>query len=161
PGLSGRCRFESCSRLSLMYTELDAVNRILATIGESPVNSLDKATTSDAINALNRLRDSSRETQADAYWTFDTDKDVTLDLQGVGLLTLPPNTLKAEVDLSKTSTNIDPVFRGLQVYDRKNKTFAFSAPLVLSRISYLLPFDELPPTAQWYITIKAARVFSE
>ena len=49
--------------------ELDAVNEIIGTLGESPINSLENMSNIDAINALRILRTISRQEQARG-WSF-------------------------------------------------------------------------------------------
>jgi len=53
-------------------TELDAVNAMLAVIGESPIASVDTATQADVLMAIATLRDSARECLA-LGWKFNTE----------------------------------------------------------------------------------------
>jgi hypothetical protein len=53
-------------------TELEAVNAMLASIGEAPIDSLDGATQSDVQTAINILRDTTREVQTEG-WRFNTE----------------------------------------------------------------------------------------
>lgn len=53
-------------------TELEAVNAMLASIGEAPITTLDGATQSDVQTALNILRDTTREVQTEG-WRFNTE----------------------------------------------------------------------------------------
>lgn len=133
---------------------------MLATIGEAPVNALDVATTSDAINALSRLQDTSRQVQGQSYWSFNTDVDVTVDPDSGGNIVIPPNVLRTEIDRTKNGWNADYVVRSGKIYDRKQKTFNIGTQFYFCKMSYLQPFEELPQTARWYITIKSARVFA-
>lgn len=59
-------------------TELDAVNSIIGTIGEAPINSLEELTDVDAINALRILRNISRQEQSRG-WTFNKTPHFTLN----------------------------------------------------------------------------------
>jgi hypothetical protein len=53
-------------------TELEAVNAMLASIGEAPLDTLDGATQSDVQTAINILRDTTREVQSEG-WRFNTE----------------------------------------------------------------------------------------
>lgn len=55
-----------------MTTELEAINYMLACIGEAPVDSLDAPLGADVQMALNILRNTTREVQAQG-WRFNTD----------------------------------------------------------------------------------------
>ena len=57
--------------------ELDAVNEIIGTLGESPINSLENMSNIDAINALRILRTISRQEQARG-WSFNIIPSLTL-----------------------------------------------------------------------------------
>ena len=60
-------------------TELEAVNMLLAAVGESAVSSLETATTVDVTQAKNLLSNISREVQQKG-WHFNTEWDVVLSL---------------------------------------------------------------------------------
>jgi hypothetical protein len=53
-------------------TELEAVNAMLASIGEAPIASLDSATAADVQTAISLLRNTTREVQARG-WRFNTE----------------------------------------------------------------------------------------
>jgi hypothetical protein len=136
-------------------TELDAVNTMLATIGEQPVNSLETASTSDVAQAVRALGEQNREVQSEG-WTFNTEIDYDLVLNDEDQIVLPTTALAIEFE---DYSDIDPVERAGKAYDRKNKTFTIDRDLVARRLTLLLNFTELPEAARHYITIKAARVF--
>lgn len=137
-------------------TELEAVNTLLACIGESPVNSLTVSSTSDVALAKRVLSEVNRKVQSDG-WDFNVEKEVELAKDNTGLVTFPLNTLRAYVDKTRYS-DIDPVVRGNRLYDRKNRTYVFDRNIVCTLIT-LLDFTDLPQTAREYITIRAARIF--
>jgi hypothetical protein len=53
-------------------TELEAVNAMLASIGEAPIDTLDSATQADVVMAINTLRNTAREIQS-MGWRFNTE----------------------------------------------------------------------------------------
>ena len=141
-----------------MTTELDAVNIMLGTIGESPINSLDAATgVVDAVTARSILAEVSVQVQEEG-WHFNTDYEFDLTPDTSGFIYVPSNAI--EVDTSPYSRDYDVAIRGNKLYDRGNKTYVFTQPLKAD-LTILLEFNELPQAARHYITIRAARVFQQ
>lgn len=139
-----------------MTTELDAVNIMLGTIGESPINSLDAATgVVDAVTARSILAEVSVQVQEEG-WHFNTDYEFDLTPANDGFIYVPGNAI--EVDSSPYSRDYDVAIRGNRLYDRTNKTYTFTEPLKAD-LTILLEFNELPQAARHYITVRAARVF--
>lgn len=140
-------------------TELDAVNIMLGTIGESPINSLDAATgVVDAVTARSILAEVSVHVQEEG-WHFNTDYEFVLTPDTNGFIYVPGNAI--EVDTSEYDrTGLDVAIRGNRLYDRKNKTFQFQQS-IKADLTILLEFNELPQAARHYITIRAARVFQQ
>ncbi len=143
-----------------MTSELDAINIMLGTIGESPINSLDAATgVVDAVTARAILSEVSVQVQEEG-WHFNTEYEFiltpSLDTKEIYV---PANTI--EVDASEYDrNNIDVAIRGNRLYDRKNKTFQFQQD-IKADLTILLEFNELPQAARHYITVRAARVFQQ
>lgn len=139
-----------------MTTELDAVNIMLGTIGESPINSLDAATgVVDAVTARSILAEVSVQVQEEG-WHFNTDYEFDLTPTNDGTIFVPGNAI--EVDTSPYSRDYDVAIRGNRLYDRTNKTYVFTEPLKAD-LTILLEFNELPQAARHYITVRSARVF--
>lgn len=138
-------------------TELEAINTMLSTIGEAPVNTVEDNGIVDAVIARQILRSTSREVQSRG-WHFNTEKGFLLTPDSEGFITLPPTTLR--VDTVDEFQDIDVVLRGNRLYDRRNHTFKFDKPIRVDAV-ILLPFEELPEVAREYITIRASRIFQE
>jgi hypothetical protein len=139
-------------------SELDAVNIMLGTIGESPINSLDAATgVVDAVTARSILSEVAVQVQEEG-WHFNTDYEFDLTPDTNGYIYVPSNAI--EVDTSPYSRDYDVAIRGNKLYDRGNKTYVFTEPLKAD-LTILLEFNELPQAARHYITIRAARVFQQ
>ena len=143
-----------------MTSELDAINIMLGTIGESPINSLDAATgVVDAVTARSILSEVSVQVQEEG-WHFNTEYEFVLtpSLDSKEIY-VPANAI--EVDASAYDRNdIDVAIRGNRLYDRKNKTFQFQQD-IKADLTILLEFNELPQAARHYITVRAARVFQQ
>jgi hypothetical protein len=137
-------------------SELDAINSILAAIGEAPINSLDADLPVAAAVAKNTLAEISREVQSRGWW-FNTEYDAVLPRSGDTTISLQPNTLAVEFDES-TRFDFDPIQRGPKLYDRKSRSATFTKDLTASRLVLGLPFEELPEVARRFITVRAARI---
>lgn len=135
-------------------TELEAVNLILSASGEDKVNALG-SDLSDTAEGL--LRDVSREIQ-EYGWHFNTEVDYSFNIDGDGFVTLPDNV--AAFDLPSTSS-LDVVMRGNRLYDRYNHTYVFSGSVLKGTVTWLLEWDELPPTARKYFALEAAHRYQK
>ena len=139
-------------------TELEAVNVMLTTIGETMVNTLAEPTSADVAVAKQVLAEVSRDVQGWA-WHFNTEDHYPLPINGDGEIVLPPNVLRVDVNPNEYPT-IDPVQRGNRLYDKESHSFKFSGTLHATVVLYL-PFDQLTEAARRHITVKAARVFAD
>ncbi|CDN47567.1 tail protein [Neorhizobium galegae] len=139
-------------------TVLEAVNQIIATIGEPPVNSVEDSGVIDAVMALQALSAVNRAVQLKG-WHWNTEEDYPIaPSYPEGEIKLPRNALK--VDTTGADKSLDLVVRGQRLYDRRNHTFEIGKTVKVE-IVFLLPFEELPEAARTYITIKAGRRFQE
>lgn len=137
-------------------TELEAVNTMLAAIGESPVSTVDDTGVVDAVMAKQTLDSTSRQVQSRG-WHFNTEPGVVLTPTFPGKeLIVPSTTLR--VDPVDTTKNL--VQRGKKLYDLKNRTYKFDDEVEVDMV-VLLPFEELTEPARWYITQRASRIFQE
>jgi len=138
-------------------TELEAINTMLSTIGEAPVNTVEDNGIVDAVIARQILRATSREVQARG-WHFNTEKGYPINPDAEGFLLLPSTVLRC--DSVESDQGIDVVVRGNRLYDRKRHSFVFDKPVKVDLL-ILLPFDDLPEVARYYITVRSSRVFQE
>lgn len=139
-------------------TELEAVNVLLSTIGETPVNTLTESTSVDVAVAKLVLTEVSRDVQGRA-WHFNIEDDYPLHPTTDGEIVLPPNILRVDVN-PNAYPDIDPVQRGNRLYDKVTHSFAFKGTLYATVVIFL-PFDQLTESARRYITVKAARVYAD
>lgn len=138
-------------------TELEAINTMLSTIGESPVNMVEDTGNVDVVIARQILQSVSREVQARG-WHFNTEINYTITPDSDGYLVLPKTVLK--VDTVYPDSSKDVVVRGSKLYDRENHTYVFTDAVKVD-MTILLTFDELPEVARNYVTIRASRIFQE
>lgn len=137
-------------------TELDALNEMLARIGELPVATTESTGLADVVLGLDTLRRESRRFQSKG-WHWNTDKGRVLARNESNEIVLPAGTVS--VDTVDEDSYINVVQRGSRLYDTENHRYTFDKNLKVN-ITVLLPFDELPEIVRNYITVKASRVFS-
>lgn len=138
-------------------TRLDAVNIMLAQIGEAPVNILGPSAKPTAQKAEARLAEENIRIQSMPYNSF---RQVVLELEpspSTGRITLPSNILSWHpVDTSQwdSLTESDG-----QLFDSEKGTSVFIAPVKVEA-TLGRPFESLPQVARWYITCEAAISFA-
>ena len=142
-------------------SELEAVNTILSTIGESPLNTLSGSLPVDGTIAKNVLSEVSREVQSQG-WHFNTHYKVTLSRDTDNKIPLATNIVRIELDPRQYSkTSYDIVQRNNFLYNLAKNEDTFDANFKDVTAVYLLPFDEIPEQAKRYITIRSARIFHD
>ena len=127
-------------------TELEAVNLLLESVGEMPVQTLNEPSVSEVSIAVSILRNTSRTLQSSG-WSFNQETNYPLALSSDNKINLPENTLKVFV-LDRTN---DVVQRGKRLYDKTNHKYTFDKTQYVD-IAFNLAFDELPQVARNYIT---------
>ena len=142
-------------------TILSAVNSMLSTIGEAPVNSLSSGLV-DAETAESVLNEVSRDVQS-LGWNFNSESNYTVAADSDGCVVLPTEIVRADLANSVTkyrSSKNEYVQRGKKMYDKVNHTYNIGKALTLD-VVVLLAFEQLPEVARRFITIKASRLFQE
>jgi hypothetical protein len=139
-----------------MLTKLDAVNAMLASIGEAPVASL-TSPSADTTLAETKLEEVRADVLA-AGWAMNTDNKVTLTRDVSGHILVPADAIT--VDTVGTSRHLDVVIRvdsatsARKLWDRASNTFVFATD-VLVRVVRDFPFDQLDHHLRRYITAEA------
>ena len=132
--------------------ELASMNMLLRAIGSSPVNSTD-TNHPDAANAkttLDRIRVASQK----RGWWFNIDYDYELAPAGDFDQIAVTDDIKKIVFLDTTLTK-----RSGRVYDKRNQTYAFTAPVCVKRSVRMVPWDDMPMSMQLYCAYLAAAEF--
>ena len=137
-------------------TELECINIMLAAIGEAPINSLVGTLPVDARIAQSTLSEVNKSVQSEG-WSFNTETDVTFTRDSSNQINLPTDVLRVDANIHQHPT-IDPIQRGLKLYDRQNNKFEFEEDLICT-VVYFRDFSEIPEPARYYMNIKAARLF--
>lgn len=135
--------------------ELDAVNDILAAIGESPVSTLEGDSNADVASARRILQRLNRQIQSRG-WTFNIEESAVLtpDVYS-NLITYQDDFLRV-LSTSGTSAYVN---RGGYLYDRSGGTDRFSSSITVNLIR-LRDYDEMPECFRTWIVAKAARQFN-
>lgn len=142
-------------------TELEAVNTILSTIGEAPLNSLTGSLPVDGTVAKNVLSEVAREVQSQG-WHFNTHYKATLTRNTDNKIPVASNAVRVELDPNYVAkSEYDIVQRDSFLYNLAKNTEIFDRDFTDVTIVYLLPFDEIPEQAKRYITIRSARIFHD
>lgn len=134
--------------------ELDAVNDILASIGESPVNTLESDANADVVNARRILHKINRQEQSKG-WTFNIDEGISLMPDKFSkLISYMPDYLSVTTTGGTPYTN-----RGGYIYDRLARTDRFESAIQVNLITSKT-FNEMPEVFKSYIVTKAAKEFN-
>lgn len=134
-------------------TELEAVNVLLTTIGEQPVNTLTGNQVTDVTIAQDVLNEVNREVQAQG-WHFNTEQQVSLVRDGSNHINIPADTARIDV------REHDVVIRNGKLFNLTDRTYEFTAT-VKADIIYFQDFNDLPEAAKKYITTRAARIYAD
>jgi len=141
--------------LTTPTSELEAVNVLLSTVGESPVSQLETTGLADVSVARSFLDTTSRAIQTKG-WHFNTERDYPLAPTVDNEIVLPSNAMSVRVSSRSASRNLTQ--RGTRLYDITNRTFTITDTVYVDLV-LLLPFTDLPEAARWYVTVSAARRF--
>lgn len=136
-------------------TELTAVNAMLATVGEAPINSLNDLGVIDAITARSTLHEVTREICVEG-WDFNTDENYPLIPEGFAPFHVktPPNALSVVPNDSTITV------RAERLYKKSDFSFNFQGTdEVLCQVIWGLSFEELPEVTRQYVAIRAGRRF--
>jgi len=134
-------------------TELEAVNVLLTTIGEAPVNTLTGNQVTDVTIARQVLNEVSREVQSQG-WFFNTENGVVLTPDNNKNILPPADT--ARID----SRDFNIVVREDKLFDLDKFTYEFGGSIKVN-IVYYQDFTVLPDSAKRYIAARAARIYAD
>ena len=134
-------------------TELEAVNVLLTTIGEAPVNTLAGNQVTDVSVAKQVLNEISREVQAQG-WHFNTEDGVELTPDQNNNINVPADVARIEAQ------DFNIVIRDNRLFNLDDRTLTFTSKIKVN-IVYYQDFFQLPQPAKNYITTRAARIYSD
>ncbi|QBX36912.1 hypothetical protein E4M02_04270 [Brevundimonas sp. S30B] len=136
-------------------TELEAVNDMLAVIGQAPVNAF-TANNSDQNIARQELAKVVREVCAYGF-KFNTDEGHTLYPEIDGTVSIPSGALSVDpMDPRQDLTPRQHPDNGMCLWDAAHLSWTIEAPVVC-RVRWSLTYDALPELARGYAVIRAGR----
>lgn len=140
--------------------ELQAVNQILASVGQAPVTTLEQ-TNPDVAIAYNTLQQVSREVQAEG-WTFNKEYHYPLKPDTDQEFKIPDNVLQMDLCMDELyNRDKDPIRRDGKLYDRNSHSFKWEEDKThYFDIIWLFEWSDLPPTIRDYIVSRAAAIVS-
>ena len=146
-------------------TELDAVNSILMSVGESPVNTL-TVQSPEVVIAQKTLRQVCREVQSEG-WFFNTEYQYPISLDANKHCIIPNNVLQIDLNHFKHLNDFDVIRKkdsGIEkLYDKFEHRFNFentSDDKLYCDIIWMLEFEDMPEAFRDYVTIRATRIAS-
>jgi hypothetical protein len=139
-------------------TTLDAINQMLACIGEAPVTTID-AGNPEIDTAILTLNQVTREVQQER-WRFNRESNYPITPDSNGNINVPPNVLFISQNQENLRDRLyDLVERQGKLYDKQSHSFIFRETVTVN-IVWAFPFEELPFPFQSYVTARASRIFA-
>ena len=145
---------------TVAQTKLDAVNLMLASIGQSPVNTLSDTLPKDVTKAVVALDSALREVLTQG-WSFNSDHLYSMSVDGTDRIAVPAAALQIDPSYGE-----DYVPRydsnspsGMFLYDRVKNAFNEFTVAIKVDIVWAFEFEQIPQHARQYVATKAARKY--
>ena len=143
----------------LAQTKLDAVNLMLASIGQSPVNTLTGTLPKDVNKAVVALDSALREVLTQG-WSFNSDKEYEMAVSS-GRIAVPASSLQIDAsfgqDIVPRYDSTSPA--GMYLYNRDSNSFDEFTSTLKVNIVWAFEFEQIPQHARQYVATKSARKF--
>ena len=146
-------------------TELDAINSILMSVGESSVNST-TVQSPEVVIARSTLQQVCREVQSEG-WMFNTETEYPITLDTNNHCLVPNNVLQIDVNHFKHLNDFNVVRKkdsGIwKLYDLIEHRFNFentSEGKLYVDVLWMVEFEAMPQVFRDYVTIRASRIAS-
>ena len=140
---------------------LDAVNICLENIGEQPVDTLDNEQIQDARVAQRTVLEVHKEGQTKGWsWNSEYNYPFARD-SSTGEVKVPQEVVGFSVNRYQYNGRFQ--LRGQRVYDLLKRTFTIDSQVteIAADVIWLLSWDEVPEAFNRWVTIRAARIFSD
>jgi hypothetical protein len=140
-------------------TLLEAVNVLLATIGEAPVATLEDEANAEAVMAERTILEFHKEGQVRGWsWNREGAFRYLRDIS-TNEIVVPANVVSFAPCQYEHAHRYQ--LRGLRVYDTQERSFEHDIPWLEADIVTLLPWDDCPEPYNRWVTIRSGRVFSD
>ena len=142
-------------------TLTDAVNVCLENIGEQPVDNLDNEQIQDARIAERTILEVHKEGQVKG-WSWNTEYNYPFKVDATNFEIVVPETV-VEFAPNAYQYNGRYQLRGTRVYDLANRTFKMDSAMseLNAEVKWLLAWNSVPEAYNRWVTIRAARIFSD
>ena len=134
--------------------KIDAVNRILSNIGQSPVTVLDSG--NPLVEMAELVLDEINTSVQSEGWVFNTEYGFPMYPNTDGHIAIPVNVLALD---ARTLSDSFLIIRDRKLYDKARHTYTFEGKQELD-IVWLFDFNDIPEAFRNYVTIRAANVFA-
>ena len=134
-------------------TELSAVNSILGSIGQAPIQQLE-FDNPEVSFIYNLLTECDVDVQNEG-WVFNREQNYTLLPDSNGFIQIPENVLRLDVSDGQVWRTTDVVKRNGRLYDKLTHSDVFEGSIKLDFV-WRFKFTDLPSVFKRYITLKAA-----
>jgi len=142
-------------------TLLDAVNVCLENIGEQPVDNLNNEQIQDARIAERTILEIHKEGQTKG-WSWNTEYGYPFERDSKTKEIEVPESV-VQFSVNRYSYNGRYQLRGTRVYDLLERSYTFDSTMdeLKADVIFLLAWDEVPEAYNRWVTIRAARIFSD
>ena len=137
-------------------TKLEAVNRILSNIGQSPVTVLDSG--NPLVEMAELILDEVSSAVQSEGWIYNSEYQYPFVPDSNGFIVIPENVLALDSS-AKSGGDVFLIIRQGKLYDKAAHSFVFSGTQKLD-VLWLFDFEDVPEAFREYITIRAANVFA-
>lgn len=134
-------------------TELSAVNSVLASIGQSPITTLNFE--NPEISFVYKLIQEANVDIQNEGWVFNTERNYPLTPSEGNEIIIPVNVLRMDVTDNAIYRTSDVVKRQGKLYDKMRHSYEFTETVHVD-IVWLFDFSDLAPVYQRYIVSKAS-----
>lgn len=138
-------------------TLLEAVNVILASIGEQPVSTLENQQVLEARTAEATVLEIHKEGQTRG-WSWNSERAYPFNRNAGGEIVVPANVVSWQPDPYEFQHRYQ--LRGQRVYDKQNRTYQMGVAQLTADVVWLLPWNECPEAYNRWALMRAARVFA-
>jgi hypothetical protein len=141
-------------------TLVEAVNVLLANLGEAPIVTLEDSQNTESAVAERTILEFHREGQTRG-WSWNTEQAYQFERDAATMeIVVPANVVRFAPDAYQWAHRFQ--LRGQRVYDRLNRTYKLlDIPSLQADVTLLLSWDEVPEVYNRWVTIRAAKVFQE
>lgn len=144
---------------NLTDSELQAVNQILSSVGQSPVTTLESGNP-DAVMAYNSLMEANREVQSEG-WFFNREYSYELLPDNDGHIIIGDDMLMVTLSREYQNAGSHVCVRDGKLYDMVSHSYDWELGVTVPvDIIWLYDFNDIPQVAKNFVMARAATILS-